>query len=71
MKCLHAHYAYRLAGGDDPVGRLGGGRSDPCRGARRGGPVRAAAIDIGTNSTRLLVAEVERPDGRCAPSTGA
>ena len=20
VKCLHAHYAYRLAGGDDPVG---------------------------------------------------
>lgn len=30
VKCLHAHYAYLLAGGDDPVGRwvaarLGGG----------------------------------------------
>lgn len=22
VKCLHAHYAYFLAGGDDPVGRL-------------------------------------------------
>ncbi|MGH9002098.1 MAG: DUF501 domain-containing protein, partial [Acidimicrobiia bacterium] len=21
VKCLHAHYAYYLAGGDDPVGR--------------------------------------------------
>ena len=21
VKCLHAHYAYLLAGGDDPVGR--------------------------------------------------
>jgi hypothetical protein len=21
VKCLHAHYAYSLAGGDDPVGR--------------------------------------------------
>jgi hypothetical protein len=21
VKCLHAHYAYHLAGGDDPVGR--------------------------------------------------
>ncbi|MCZ7528034.1 MAG: DUF501 domain-containing protein [Acidimicrobiia bacterium] len=21
MKCLHAHYAWFLAGGDDPVGR--------------------------------------------------
>jgi len=25
--------------------------------------MRAAAIDIGTNSTRLLVAELDRPDG--------
>jgi hypothetical protein len=21
VKCLHAHYAWHLAGGDDPVGR--------------------------------------------------
>jgi len=32
VKCLHAHYAYLLAGGDDPVGRwvaeqVGGVRS--------------------------------------------
>ncbi len=24
VKCLHAHYAWHLAGGDDPVGTLGG-----------------------------------------------
>ena len=24
VKCLHAHYAWYLVGGDDPVGRLGG-----------------------------------------------
>jgi exopolyphosphatase/guanosine-5'-triphosphate,3'-diphosphate pyrophosphatase len=67
VKCLHAHLAWYLAGGADPVGRwtcekLG---IDPFRyiltpaeastvGAR-GGPV--AAIDCGTNSTRLLVAD--------------
>jgi len=33
--------------------------------------MRAAAVDIGTNSTRLLVAEVDRADGpRSSPSTG-
>lgn len=26
LKCLHAHYAYHLAGGDDPVGRWAEGR---------------------------------------------
>jgi uncharacterized protein len=26
VKCLHAHYAYHLAGGDDPVGRWVAGR---------------------------------------------
>ena len=26
VKCLHAHYAYYLAGGDDPVGRWVAGR---------------------------------------------
>jgi hypothetical protein len=34
VKCLHAHYAHHLAGGDDPVGRwveaqLAGGREAP------------------------------------------
>ncbi len=47
VKCLHAHYAWYLAGGDDPVGRWVAGRLSR-------GPV--AAIDCGTNSTRLLVA---------------
>jgi hypothetical protein len=45
VKCLHAHYAWHLAGGDDPVGRWVAGRLGP-----------VAAIDCGTNSTRLLVA---------------
>ena len=69
VKCLHAHLAWFLAGGPDPVGRwtcdkLG---IDPARyrvtrpdGRQRAagtarGPV--AAIDCGTNSTRLLVVD--------------
>jgi exopolyphosphatase / guanosine-5'-triphosphate,3'-diphosphate pyrophosphatase len=45
VKCLHAHYAWHLAGGDDPVGRWVERQLAP-----------AAAIDCGTNSTRLLIA---------------
>ncbi len=31
VKCLHAHYAWFLAGGDDPVGRWVAGRlAEPC-----------------------------------------
>jgi exopolyphosphatase/guanosine-5'-triphosphate,3'-diphosphate pyrophosphatase len=53
VKCLHAHLAWFLAGGDDPVGRWVAARLD--RDGPRTGPV--AAIDCGTNSTRLLVAD--------------
>ena len=66
VKCLHAHLAWYLCGGDDPVGRwtadqLGVSLSDfvledgsvepPTR------PV--AAIDCGTNSTRLIVVDAD------------
>lgn len=47
VKCLHAHLAWYLAGGEDPVGRYVA--------ARLAGPA-VAAVDCGTNSTRLLVA---------------
>jgi exopolyphosphatase/guanosine-5'-triphosphate,3'-diphosphate pyrophosphatase len=51
VKCLHAHYAWHLAGGKDPVGRWVAAQLAPA-----GAPSRAfAAIDCGTNSTRLLV----------------
>ncbi|MHB1486399.1 MAG: DUF501 domain-containing protein [Acidimicrobiales bacterium] len=61
VKCLHAHAAWYLAGGDDPIGawvaaKLGWRREDYVGDIP--GPV--AAIDCGTNSTRLLVAA---PDG--------
>lgn len=55
VKCLHAHYANHLAGGDDLVGswvasRIGSIHSETLAG-------RAAVIDQGTNSIRLLVVE--------------
>jgi exopolyphosphatase/guanosine-5'-triphosphate,3'-diphosphate pyrophosphatase len=58
VKCLHAHYAHHLAGGEDPVGAWTAERVEPIHAER---PDRVAAIDQGTNSTRLLVAE---PDGK-------
>jgi exopolyphosphatase/guanosine-5'-triphosphate,3'-diphosphate pyrophosphatase len=57
VKCLHAHLAWFLAGGADPVGRWVAARLDLA--GPRAGPV--AAVDCGTNSTRLLVADA---DGR-------
>ena len=59
IKCLHAHYAYHLAGGDDVVGRWTAERVEPVHPAEPAG--RVAAIDQGTNSTRRLVLE---PRGR-------
>jgi exopolyphosphatase/guanosine-5'-triphosphate,3'-diphosphate pyrophosphatase len=56
VKCLHAHFAWWLAGGRDPVGQwvadhlAAVGNHPSVAGART-----VAAIDCGTNSTRLLV----------------
>lgn len=55
VKCLHAHYAYHLAGGQDPVGAWVAARVEPVHAEARAG--RVAAIDQGTNSCRLLVLE--------------
>ena len=55
VKCLHAHYAYHLAGGDDPVGAWTASQVEPVHPGQRGG--RVAAVDQGTNSIRLLVLE--------------
>lgn len=54
LKCLHAHYANHLAGGDDVVGRWVAELVEPIHPEVRPGDV-VAAIDQGTNSTRLLV----------------
>ena len=50
VKCLHAHYAYHLAGGDDPVGRwvaakLAEAADDP--GAINDSAINDSAIDDG------------------------
>lgn len=55
VKCLHAHYANRLGGGDDPVGAWVADRVEPIHATQRAG--RVAVVDQGTNSCRLLVME--------------
>lgn len=71
VKCLHAHLAWYLAGGDDPVGawtaaavglrpeRYRRERAAPLVSGSMTAPSRSAAavaaLDCGTNSTRLLV----------------
>lgn len=59
VKCLHAHYAWWLAGGDDPVGEWVSQRLLEAGYVADVAPpddAPVAAIDCGTNSTRLLVA---------------
>ena len=69
VKCLHAHFGWWLAGGDDPVGdwvaeKLGVSRNSYMVSSQqplaRRQPV--AAIDIGTNSTNLLIADAQGND---------
>jgi exopolyphosphatase/guanosine-5'-triphosphate,3'-diphosphate pyrophosphatase len=55
IKCLHAHLANHLAGGDDPIGYWVASRIGSVHGEAIGG--RVAVIDQGTNSIRLLVVE--------------
>jgi exopolyphosphatase/guanosine-5'-triphosphate,3'-diphosphate pyrophosphatase len=55
VKCLHAHYAYHLAGGADPVGAEVALEVEPIHDPPAA--ARVAVIDQGTNSIRLLVAE--------------
>ena len=69
VKCLHAHYAFHLAGGVDPVGAWVAEQVEPVHAEQRAG--RVAAIDQGTNSIRLLVAEPSIGRGRGRRSDGA
>jgi exopolyphosphatase/guanosine-5'-triphosphate,3'-diphosphate pyrophosphatase len=67
VKCLHAHYAWHLAGGDDPVGRWveeqlqahgpTGVVGSPEKSVDTTVPELVAAVDCGTNSTRLLIGD--------------
>jgi exopolyphosphatase/guanosine-5'-triphosphate,3'-diphosphate pyrophosphatase len=63
VKCLHAHYANHLGGGEDPIGSWVAERVEPVHpdDDRTG---RVAAVDIGTNSIRLLVSAPEDDDVR-------
>jgi exopolyphosphatase/guanosine-5'-triphosphate,3'-diphosphate pyrophosphatase len=65
VKCLHAHYAYFLSGGPDPIGLWVARRleelNQPIHYEKPGR--RLAVMDLGTNSIRLLV-------GRYAPGDG-
>jgi exopolyphosphatase / guanosine-5'-triphosphate,3'-diphosphate pyrophosphatase len=61
-KCLHAHYAFHLAGGVDPIGRWVAEQAEPIHAEER--PGRVAAIDQGTNSIRLLVLEPAAASGK-------
>ena len=58
MKCLHAHYAFFLSGGPDPIGLWVARRleelNEPIHYEKPGR--RIAVMDLGTNSIRLLVA---------------
>ena len=66
VKCLHAHFGWWLAVGDDPVGQWVAEKLDVSRddyvvvNSVRSRPVftsPVAAIDIGTNSTNLLIVD--------------
>jgi exopolyphosphatase/guanosine-5'-triphosphate,3'-diphosphate pyrophosphatase len=54
VKCLHAHYAYHLAGGEDPIGTWTAEQLYAYHPPPPEPP--QAAVDLGTNSIRLLVA---------------
>jgi exopolyphosphatase/guanosine-5'-triphosphate,3'-diphosphate pyrophosphatase len=62
VKCLHAHYAHHLAGGPDPVGAWVAGEIDEGSLHYEKPARRMAAIDLGTNSIRLLVARLATGD---------
>jgi exopolyphosphatase/guanosine-5'-triphosphate,3'-diphosphate pyrophosphatase len=57
IKCLHAHHAYFLAGGRDPIGGWVAAQLAQEEPVHYEKPARrAAVVDLGTNSIRLLVA---------------
>jgi exopolyphosphatase/guanosine-5'-triphosphate,3'-diphosphate pyrophosphatase len=60
IKCLHAHYANHMAGGEDVVGSAVAAEIEPIH-PERAPAERIAVVDQGTHSCRLLV--VERAPG--------
>ena len=62
IKCLHAHYAYYVAGGRDPIGAWVGAQLEKTPVHHEKPGRRVAAIDLGTNSIRLLVAKMAEGD---------
>ncbi len=60
VKCLHGHYANHVAGGGDPIGAWVAGEIEPVHPQEE--PGRVAALDLGTNSIRLLVASAARSE---------
>jgi exopolyphosphatase/guanosine-5'-triphosphate,3'-diphosphate pyrophosphatase len=56
LKCLHAHYANHLSGGDDVVGARVAGQIEPVHPGHEPGE-RVAVVDQGTHSCRLLAVE--------------
>ena len=62
VKCLHAHYAYHLAGGVDPIGAEVASQVEPLH-AHEATDRIVAVVDQGTNSTRLLVLGERGPSG--------
>jgi exopolyphosphatase / guanosine-5'-triphosphate,3'-diphosphate pyrophosphatase len=64
VKCLHAHYAFFLSGGPDPIGLWVARRleqlNEPIHYEKAG--LRLAVMDLGTNSIRLLVVRYATAD---------
>jgi exopolyphosphatase / guanosine-5'-triphosphate,3'-diphosphate pyrophosphatase len=62
IKCLHAHFAHFVAGGPDPIGAWVSKRID-LRNLHYVKPDRrVAAIDLGTNTIRLLIVRLVEGD---------
>ncbi len=59
VKCLHAHYAWHLAGGDDPVGRWVEARLDERAQRQRLDTEHTITIDLGTHATTVGIAGTE------------
>jgi exopolyphosphatase/guanosine-5'-triphosphate,3'-diphosphate pyrophosphatase len=63
VKCLHAHFGWWLAGGNDPIGQWVADKLSISRSMYQLAAQQAvAAIDIGTNSANLLISDAQGND---------